>query len=65
MQLSPLLVKMDGLSLCEQVFAKYNHTFIHTSPTQQEKNPSNAQQHIFPKYPASCNFLRLNNLHSQ
>lgn len=62
MQLFLLLVKMDGLLLCEQVFAKYNHSYL---PYSAWENPSNAQQHIFLKYPASCNFLRLNNLHSQ
>lgn len=48
MQLSPLLVKMDGVSLCEQVFAKYNHTLIHTSPSQQEKTPPMPSNTFFP-----------------
>lgn len=48
MQLSLLLVKIDGLSLCEQVFAKYNHTLIHSSPTQQEKTPAMPGNTFFP-----------------
>lgn len=64
------------MSLCEQVFAKYNHTFIHTSPTHQEKTQQQLTTRSSQIYSLSCVYiyihiyiyththLRLNNLQS-
>lgn len=36
------------MSLFEEVFAKYNHTLAHTSPTHQEKNSAATNNMLFP-----------------